>query len=245
MFCSNCGSPSNEMIFCSNCGTKQNTKTASDFQSKKIEVKTHVDQLKSFFRNDIYGIILLIFKKPITGIFNVLNKSRDEAFRQALILILTASFLFIFLPYIFAGSARDYIGLNSFIVLGFGVLITLVIISFLTFLVKSLTISPDFKKELLTGGLCAIPLTFLLIIIVLLSLFSSSWNLYSFSFQNILQAGFLLICVILYVVMMLINIVQQSLLASDSNESLSWWISPFLVLISVYIGYKVSIGLLS
>jgi len=53
--------------------------------------------------------------------------------------------------------------------------------------------------------------------------------------------GFLFL---LYFHLMLINIVQQSLKASGTKDALAWYLSPLLILASIYLTYQITVNIL-
>jgi hypothetical protein len=117
--------------------------------------------------------------------------------------------------------------------MGIVIILILFCISVLTFLAKSISGKPDFKKELLTGGLCGIPM---IILVVYMSLFGASAAMSMLDISNFGRAGFLTFLIMMYVLLMMINIVQQSLRSVQTKDALNWYLSPVIVCLSFYLG---------
>ena len=247
MFCSNCGiSLETDVAFCGNCGTKQHS-TSSDKSKKKSEETDNipnpqVEKVKSFFKNDMGLILKAIIGSPIKGTYNIFINAKQDAYHQALILLVTSGLFYTILLYLFAGQARDFIGFATFLKIGITIVIILLLISTFTFLLKAFSGKPDFKKELLTGGMCGIPLmVFLLLTIIILALFENSGSIESF-IRNGVRNSVWGILIAIYLLLMLINIVTQSLQASGTKDGLSWYLSPLIIGLSAYLGFKISIS---
>jgi hypothetical protein len=56
----------------------------------------------------------------------------------------------------------------------------------------------------------------------------------------ILDSGLLFILLAFYLLLMLINVVQQSLKSSGTKDVISWYASPAVILIAFYITTKIS-----
>jgi hypothetical protein len=252
MYCNKCNALVFEgEVFCGSCGEKQLTKvlspeieTTSDQSSS--QTKAQPDNVKLFFKNSFMRTIKSIFSEPTKNTFDIFKNASDESYNHGIILILTTGIFYTILPYIFIGEARKYISFDTFFKLGVVVVITLLLISTFTFIVKTLSGKPDFKKELLTGGICGIPLLIYLSIISLLGLFGSD----EFSIINLINGSFIngsvfLIILCVYLILMLFNVVQQSLKSFGTSDSLSWYISPLVICLAIYLGTKLSISILT
>jgi hypothetical protein len=202
-----------------------------------------INEVKSFFSKDLLQIIKSIFTQPIKGTFSIFNDAGAEAYQQGLILIITTVMFYIIVPYIAAGSEiRSVIGFGAFFKLGLSAGLVLVVISGLSFVVKAVSGKPDFKKELLTGGICGIPMIILLLFISIMI----ATNKDSFSLmdpESLIRQGIFFAIVLLYLLLMLFNIIQQSFKASGTNDPLSWYLSPLVICIGFYIGVKIASSL--
>jgi hypothetical protein len=58
----------------------------------------------------------------------------------------------------------------------------------------------------------------------------------------ITKAGVMLL-LMFYVLLMMINIVQQSLKASGTKDAWAWYMSPAVIFLSAYISFKISVSL--
>ena len=240
MQCTNCGHINDDgSQFCGNCGSSFSA-ISTPVTATYNDPNTHVEQVKSFFQNTFLGIIKSILSQPINGTYAIFANAKSEAYNHALILIITTGLVYIFLPFLF--MSRQFGGeFGMFFKLGIFLVLILVIISTLTFIVKSISGKTDFKRELLTGGICGIPMMLSISVIGVLMLFSSP---YSFDLEDMLSQGILVIALQMYCILMLFNIIQQSLKASGTNDALSWYISPVIIVASFYIGVKIAQGLL-
>ncbi len=245
MFCPNCatqyetGTP-----FCGTCG---NALTANTNNPKQPSASNEqIEKVKSFLKNNFWQITKTIFGEPIKGTQTVFSNAGNESYFYSIVLYATTLVLYVFLPYLFAGDMRSYIGFDSFLKIGIAVLIMLFMISVLTFGIKSISTKADFKKELLTGALCGIPMMVLIILLSIFSLFGNNYSVYGImqSPQAALNSGIIILIVIIYILLMLINIVQQSLKSSGSNDAIIWYASPAVVTLAFYLGGKISYQIL-
>ncbi|HMG14697.1 MAG TPA: zinc ribbon domain-containing protein [Saprospiraceae bacterium] len=250
MKCKNCNAELEPgTVFCGNCGTKQEEPIQTFSTPSNIipenQINPQIEQVKTFFKNNLIGIVKSIFIEPISGVSKIFENTAQEAYRQAVTLILTTGILYIILPLLFSGRANEFTpeGFGFFIKIGVIIIIILVLISVFTFLAKSISGKADFKNELLTGGLCGIPLMIFLGIISILVLFNSNMSVFGILTQMTSGNMIVNLCSI-YLFLMLINIVQQSLKTANTNDGLSWWISPLIIFASFYVGFRISIDLL-
>ena len=203
----------------------------------------YINDVKSFFAKNLLQIIKDIFSQPIRGTLGIFTNAGAEAYQQGIILIITTVIFYILVPYMVAGSeVRSVIGFGAFFKLGLSAGLVLVIISTLTFTVKAISGKPDFKKELLTGGICGIPL---MIILLTISVFmmSNKDSINLLNPESLIQQGIFSGIILLYLLLMLFNIIQQSFKSSGTNDALSWYLSPLVICIGFYIGVKIASSL--
>ena len=216
---------------------------ASKDSEEQAASNVYVKNVKSFFSKNLLQIVKDIFSQPIKGTRAIFTNAESEAYEHGLILILTTVLFFILIPYLLVGSQiRSVIGFSIFFKFGLSAGLVLLVISALSFCVKAISGKPDFKKELLTGGICGIPL----MLMVLTTLFFMLFNKESLSFFNaesILQQGMFSGIILLYLVLMLFNIVQQSFKAAGTNDAMSWYLSPLVICVGFYIGGKIAVAL--
>lgn len=209
----------------------------------KINTNAKVEEVKTFFKDDLLKIVKSIFTEPIKGTLAIFSNAGAAAYSQALILIVTTTLVYTIVPYLMSGSrVREYLGFGVFFKLGLSVALVLIIISSLSFGIKTISGKPDFKKELLSGALCGIPLMIFLLMLALFAMFKGDSLRYD-SPQSLIDQGILFGVIMLYLVLMLFNIVQQSFKASGTNDALSWYLSPLVILAAFYIGIKIAISI--
>jgi hypothetical protein len=202
-----------------------------------------VEEVKAFFKDDLLKIVKSIFTEPIKGTLAIFTNAGTGAYSQALILIITTALVYTLVPYLMVGSeGRQLLGFASFFKLGLSIALVLIIISALGFGIKAISGKPDFKKELLTGALCGIPLMIFIIVLALFTMFKGN-SIRDFNPQSLLDQGILLGVITLYIMLMLFNIVQQSFKASGTNDALSWYLSPLVISAAFYIGTKIAMSI--
>lgn len=214
----------------------QEQAATADLPTGKEEIQK---EIKDFFKKSLTGMLKTYFVAPLTGTYNLFKEADNRAYFNSLVLIVTTSVLYMIVPYILLGSARDYIEFSTIIKVGLSIGLLLVIISAISFGVKSIAGKPDFKKELLTGALCGIPLVVLLAIMILAKLFVSNMDITDMMNPSAYGNLKLLALPALYVPFWLINTILQSFRASNVNETLAWYASPIVIGLAVYITQEV------
>lgn len=240
MICQQCGSILGASdIFCQNCGARNpnsNVAFSGPGSSNDTTGNPQVEKVTGFFKNTFFGIVKSILTRPIQGTFEVFSKTNNDSYSHAIILIGTTGITFFILPLIFFNKYLGNQGAGMFFRLGIIISLILIIISGLTYIVKALSGQPDFRKELLTGGICGIPL----IIWAIYSCFFGSSVLAGFNiFSNLSGIGFGAGILAMFLILFLFNIVQQSLKSSNTNDAISWYISPIIIILSFYLGLKI------
>ena len=123
------------------------------------------------------------------------------------------------------------------------VIVLLLLISACSFAIKMVSGKPNFKNELLTGGLCAIPLTALLLVLFITSKVIVDSNIVASlafgGFNALIQKAGVALVLVFYIVLMFINILQQSLRASGTKDIMLWYLSPACIFLSFYLTWKV------
>lgn len=254
MNCPHCQTPNESgAMFCANCGTKLIVAQTAGFaqqaagqaSEQAAATNQNVEDVKAFFKNDMLKIVKAIFQEPIQGTRDIFTNAGTNAYKHALILIATTVIVFALVPYLMVGSeVRQFMNgaLGLFLKFGLGVGLVLVIISALSFGIKSISGKPDFKKELLTGAMCGIPLMIMLLAVVLVSIFGGN-SMQNFNVYSMMGQGVVSGIVGLYILLMLFNIVQQSFKASGTNDAMSWYLAPLVVCVGFYIGARIAMEL--
>lgn len=202
----------------------------------------YVSEVKNFFSKNLLQIVKDIFTQPIKGTLALFTNAGNESYKHGFILIATTAVFYMLIPYIVAGSdVRSFMGFGTFFKLGLSAALVLVIISALTFGIKAISGKPDFKKELLTGGVCGIPLMLLMVLFSVVILFNKD-GMNILDYQSLVNQGIFSGLILLYLVLMLFNIVQQSFKASGTNDALSWYLAPLVICASFYIGAKLAMS---
>lgn len=202
------------------------------------------EELKRFYRQDLLGLVRKIFLEPFHGTYDLFVNRSEKSYFHSLVLIATAGVLCMVLAFFALPSAvREYAPWFSIMTrAGISAVLVLLLISACSFGIKLISGKPSFRNELLTGGLCAIPLMVLMLVLFIASKMIMDeqmlMGLAFGGFQAILQkAGFVLVLVF-YVLLLFINILQQSLRAAGTSDLLFWWLSPVSILLSFYLTIK-------
>ncbi|MBS1642264.1 MAG: hypothetical protein JST94_03180 [Bacteroidetes bacterium] len=201
------------------------------------------EKITGFYKKNLPEILKTFFTEPIAGNYSLLSSKNDNNFFSAMILIISTAVLYILLPYLMLGDAREYVGFGTMLKIGICVALLLIIITALVFSIKSISGKPVFKNELLTGALCGIPLSFLLLIIFILKLFSKNLDpqrLAMGDIDSLQSVGVVASLIVLYVFLMLINTIQQSLKSGGTKDALAWYLSPVTILLAIYITIKLA-----
>ena len=197
--------------------------------------------------NDIMVIFKKVIKQPVDGISEIFLIKKESNFNLSLALISLTGFTYFIIPYlIFILNAEGYIRrsvkIKFFIFIGIVVIIYLLCISIFTFLVKSIKGFRDFKQELITGALSGIPMLLFIMLFCFFSLFSETLPtlITDFNIFTILKIGIYLFVMIFYLFLVTSNIIYQSIVSSNINANLSWYISPLVLFLSFYMSYKIA-----
>jgi hypothetical protein len=201
------------------------------------------DEVKQFYKGDFKNIFTTVFTNPIQGIYELLEKPSEKAYKQSLILFASIFFLYFAGSYIIVGEARKYMEFSNFIKISIVPVIMMFVITCLSFVIKSLSGKPNFKNELLTGGICGIPLGLLIPIFLVIKIMASERDLMRL-INNPMGAGVFATLIFFYLILMLINVFQQSLKSSGTKDAMAWYLSPAAILLAFYETFKISKGLL-
>jgi len=201
------------------------------------------DEVISFYKRDLYEIFLTIFKNPTDGTFNIFKNSSNKAYLQSIILFLSVFVLYLAGGYFIVGEKREYYEVSYFIKISLIPVVWMLMITAVSFGLKSISGKPDFKAELLTGGLAGIPVGLLVPIFFIIKMLADEDNIMRIIKypEGLGVTGFLFL---LYFHLMLINIVQQSLKASGTKDALAWYLSPISIVASIYLTYKIAVNIL-
>ncbi len=199
------------------------------------------ENLRAFYKEQLPYLIKTVFVSPIAGTRELFEKTSGDTYKNSLLLILSVMVLYFITPYLLVGSELK--SLLTFSVLIKGALISglfMVLVSLMSFSIKAIWGKPVFKNELLTGALCGIGLLLLLAILLLARIFIGDLSIYDFlSPAGMVGRMSYLLLLILYAFLLMINIFQQSLKASGTNEAISWYLAPVSILFAFYLTFKI------
>jgi hypothetical protein len=194
------------------------------------------EAVKSFFKNDLMGMVRQFLSDPIEGTHSFFVNRNQHTYFQSLVLIGSVFVLYFIIPYLLMGDARSYMSLGEMFELGLLPVVFMVVISFVSFAIKSVSGHATFKDELLTGALNAFPLTFFLILIAVGVLFSGDdFSAYLNSFERLFESLNVIVILVFYIFLMMVNILQQSLKASGTKDVLAYYLAPASVLVAWYV----------
>ena len=205
------------------------------------------EELQLFYKQGLPAILKSIFLQPADGVYRLFTNLTEKAFINGLVLMGAAFLLYTLVPYLLVGSeVRRYIGFTTFLQLGFSILVFLFLLSTVCFGLKATNSKPSFKKDLITGGICAVPVITLLVLAVLAKLFTGGSNplagmyglLRLFSLSSATGMLFLLPTLICF--LLLINIVFQTLKAGNVTNTLAWYLSPVCIAVSCFLTVKIT-----
>jgi hypothetical protein len=180
-----------------------------------------------------------VLKNPIDGIYSILQNPTSNVFVQSITLYLSIFILYLLCGHILADEVQKYISFDYFIKISLIPVILMVVITIITFGINSISGTPNFKVELLTGSLCGIPLGIFAILLLILKLFGSLESIMGF-INNPFELGFIGTLLLFYLIFMLINILQQSLKASGIKDVLAWYLSPVSIFLAMYLTFEIS-----
>ena len=197
------------------------------------------EKIKDFYKESLPKILKTIFTEPIEGTYSLLSEKTETSYFNSLVLLISTGIHYILIPYIIAVDMRSMVGFGTLVKIGLEIIAFMLVITAISFGIKSISGKPLFKNELLTGALYGIPLSLLIISILLLNFFSKSLDVTDLLSDRSLEAlqsgGIIIGFLMLFIFFMFINIIQQSLKSAGRKDSIAWYISPIAVLTAFYI----------
>jgi hypothetical protein len=189
----------------------------------------------AFFKEDLLKIFLAIFKNPISGLADYYQNKAKNGLMGSILLIAIAVFLFIFGSYVGMGDFKfQFVPFKYYIFIGLVPILIVGFISVFTFLTKSFIAKADFKKEFEMASFQAVLLSIFMILIILLVLMAKRFNpLTSLGQMNFIGVMYLLF--VFYLLLLMISMVKQTLTLEKVNPVLTWYVSPAIILLSVYL----------
>jgi len=205
------------------------------------------ENLKDFYKKQLPALLKIIFTEPVNGTCRIFKGEGGGTYGNALLLIGTTMLLYFISPYILAGKyLREMLSFGALFKFALLAGIFMLLVSLLSFGIKSLNGKPAFKQELLTGALCGVGLILLLFVLLLIRIFGNGPDIYDLMNPGgvIQRIGFLLVLV-LYIYLFMVNIFQQSLRASGTSDTIGWYISPIAILLAGYLTIKIAQSMLT
>jgi hypothetical protein len=215
--------------------------------SQNPEVTTVNSQIGTVNDSLFFSLLRIfynILRHPISGAHQLFASYNQKSFVQSIVLFLITAVTFVSVSYFMVESGlRDVEPIQNNINIGFVSIVFMVTIAILSFLIKSLSGKADFKQELFTGAICGIPLTLLLVVLFVINLITSNVAQLAANPLSIVESGIFLILLVMYVMLFMINLFQQSLKVSNVSNTLRWYISPISILLSFYVSLQLFIAI--
>ncbi len=193
------------------------------------------NDISGFLQNDLKEMLMAFFTNPVNGHHANFQKSSDKAVLQSGILMGIVFVVFLLCFVIMLGTG----GFSAIIKMSLAPVMMMALISSFSFGIKSISGKPDFKQEMLTGGLCGIPLALGMIIVTILSFVLKSSGGF-----NPMGGSMISMIVVLYLLLMMIGVFQQSLKAGGANDTLAWFVSPAAIIIAGYATSQIMTGMM-
>lgn len=191
--------------------------------------------VSNFFKEDFKDMFMAFFLNPVSGHQKNFQKSSDKAMMESAI-IMGGVFVIFFLCFIIMLGTG---GMGMLFKMSLFPISMMVMISGFSFALKSVSGKPDFKQEMLTGALCGIPLAMGIIIITILSFITDGG-----ASMNPMGGSILSTIIMLYLLLMMIGVFQQSLQAGGTKDAMAWFVSPAAILLAAYLTGKIVVGMM-
>ena len=203
-------------------------------ENTKQNAKKGLDEIKNFYKGDFMDIIVIFFKSPLDGLRSIFKNPSEKSLINTLIISASVLILYVIGSYIIMGEARQHMKFFDFIKIGLFPIVCMFLISSLSFIIKSIFGKADFKNELLTGAICGIPFALLIMVLFIVKLLVNENNILSLM-SNPMGGNLVVTLLFFYIILMLINVFQQSLRSSGTKDVLAWYLSPISVLFAIYL----------
>lgn len=200
---------------------------------QRAEMKNDV---KSFFTKDLLSIIKTIFMEPIKGTYSMFSESNSSRFSQSMILMFTTLIVYCLVSFMAVDRFHFDISFSVFLRIGIVPVVFILFVSLFSFVVKSISGKTNFKNEIFTGALCAIPLLLFIVISIMASILGNDIiDSMIIRPSRFMQSGLFFILIVLYLFLMLVNILQQSLKAAKTKDAVAWYLAPLGILLAFYL----------
>jgi hypothetical protein len=192
-------------------------------------------------QKEVSRIFSVIFKDPIDGLKMYFADKTKTSVNGLLSLYILVFVVYIFGSALLFGNRADNIDLDVYFKIGIMPVLVMLLISVMSFILKSMFGKTEFRDELITGGVSGIPIVLLMSGLVFLSFFTK--NLIRKVMQDPFDLGVIAVLVFFYIFILMINVFKQSLRANGLKDSQAFFLSPISIFISFYVAYKIGIEL--
>lgn len=196
------------------------------------------EPIKVTIKDNLSLLFSILFKSPTAGLREYFSSRNKLDINTTIITYVIVFFVYIIGFAIMMGKRADNIDIDEYLKIGLIPVLLMFIISTLSFIIKSTSSPSSFKDDLFTGAVSGVPLMLLMLSIDVVSLFTKNiMKLY----KHPLDSGLIAFIILLYIILMMVNIFQQSLKSHKMKESFSWYISPISIIFSFYLAIKIGI----
>lgn len=197
----------------------------------------NTDEIKSFYKNSFPAIFKAVFAEPMEGMQKLFSEQGPDRYRHSVTLIASAAITAMVLMYVFMPSmARSYVPFKAYIGMGIVVALLLVVISVLSFVIKSTAGKADLKQELLTGALCGLPLIVASVVTATsMSMIGDSIQSIAFDPMDALSSAMVPLLTVLFAFLLMTNIMQRSLRSAGVKDPIAWYSAPVAIGLSFYL----------
>ena len=192
-------------------------------------------------QKELSRIFSVIFKDPTDGLKMYFADKTKTSVNISLSLYILVFVVYIFGSALLFGDYADNIDLVDYFKVGTMPVLVMLVISVMSFILKSIFGKTEFKDELITGGVSGIPIVLLMSGFVFLSFFTK--NLIRKVMQDPFDLGVIAVLVFFYIFILMINVFKQSLRANGLKDSLAFFVSPISIFMSFYLAYQIGIKL--
>ena len=192
-------------------------------------------------QKELSRIFSVIFKDPTDGLKMYFADKTKTSVNISLSLYILVFVVYIFGSALLFGDYADNIDLVDYFKVGTMPVLVMLVISVMSFILKSIFGKTEFKDELITGGVSGIPIVLLMSGFVFLSFFKN--NLISKVMADHFDLGVIAVLVFFYLFLLMINVFKQSLRANGLKDSLAFFVSPISIFMSFYLAYQIGIKL--
>jgi hypothetical protein len=221
------------------------TETEKVLPVQKAPTLAVKEEITDFYKKDVLNIIKKVLLSPVNGTYSLFVNRTEKSFNQSLILIASSAVVcMLFVFFSIPSQMREYAPWFSIMMKSAIFTITfLLLISLASFLIKMISGKASFKNELLTGALCGIPFTALIILTFLFSKIMMEPGMISSvalgGYSEIISKAGIFLVFIFYIILLCINILLQSLRASQTKDALAWYLSPAAIFLAFYFALKI------